>query len=188
MAAMRGTQSEIDRALQEIYASHPGPIVEFVKKNGGSQDDAHDVFQDGVIALYRNVRLEKFRGESKIGTYLYSICRFIWYKKARKIVKQDTIEDLKELPGSEDPWIQISTDELSEKVADLLAQIGEDCRKVLHYTIFDQHSMEETAKLMDYKNAQIARNKKSRCLSKLKNILLERPEQAKVLRSLLNDS
>lgn len=73
-----------NEALKHLYDQNFPGIKGHVLGNSGSGDDAKDVFQEGIIALFHNVVDGKFKGESAVNTYLISICKNLWFRRLRK--------------------------------------------------------------------------------------------------------
>ena len=65
-------------------------IQHFVTNNNGSFDDARDIFQEAMIALYEKVQLEHFTLSCQIKTYLFSICKNLWLKRLQQMGKYST--------------------------------------------------------------------------------------------------
>lgn len=161
------------RAIQQILDDNRKKIKSYVLKNQGNDADAEMVLVEGVTELIFNVRKGKFRGESALGTYLYTICRSVWLKMLKKrhrytdldVAGSEEVEDI-----SSSPLDFFSQKELTEEVRALLSQVGEACSKVLSLWSHS-FSMKEISVKMGYKNQQIAMNKKNKCLTKLKEVL-----------------
>jgi RNA polymerase sigma factor (sigma-70 family) len=169
-----GSKAE-DAALTKLYESHWSAIRAYVLKNNGSEDDANDVFQDGVIAFHKNVVTGKFKGESAIGTYLYSICRFIWLKKLRSTNKMPVDSEADEPVSYEDPEHRFLDAEKRSLMAKLFDQIGEPCRTILTLSYYDNLPMSEIASQTGFKDEQNARNKKYKCMKALKTLIISQP-------------
>jgi len=45
-----------DRALAQLYRLHLPMVTHFVLQNSGSEDEAKDVYQEGVMVFYEKVR------------------------------------------------------------------------------------------------------------------------------------
>ena len=159
--------------LSFLYRQHRKAVQQFILSNSGSEEEAKDVFQDGVIVLFRHIQSGKFRGESSIGTYLFSICKFMWYKVLRK---RDNEKPAAPENFEEDPYVDLLGKEKTAKVMELFAELGEACKQVLVMNLYYQYNMEEIAEKLKYKSAQIARNKKHKCLSRLKALVKDRPD------------
>lgn len=163
-------------ALRRVYRDNRRPVVAYVKQNSGSESEAKDVLQDAVIAFYENVIGGKFRGESAISSYLFSIARFIWLNQLKR--KQRHLEKLEVLAINEaEPSLplRLIEKESEEHLVALFGQLGTDCQQVLMASIYEGMDMKQIAVLMGFENDQVARNKKYRCLKKLKLILKDNP-------------
>jgi RNA polymerase sigma factor (sigma-70 family) len=49
-----------------------------VFQNGGTADDAYDIFQDGLIIMLEKIDNENFVLNCKFKTYLYCVCENLW--------------------------------------------------------------------------------------------------------------
>ena len=87
-----GIARKDNRTFLYLYKKYQGSILNMVQKNNGNEEDALDIFQEGLIALWTNISKGKFKvqDKAKISTYLYALCRNIWISRLRK--KQYTYE------------------------------------------------------------------------------------------------
>src|SRR5258708_35469539 len=58
-------------AFEELYRAHSGRIFSLAVRMLGNASDAEDQLQDIFLAAYR--KLDSFRGESALGTWLYRL-------------------------------------------------------------------------------------------------------------------
>ena len=73
--SLRNRQSQVVRYLQERYL----PMISLmVTRNSGSQEDARDIFQEGLMILLEKIDDKSFTLTSKFKTFLYSICKHLW--------------------------------------------------------------------------------------------------------------
>ncbi len=178
---LNGKQSE-NAILQQVYLQNRSVVLDFVKKNSGSLEEAKDVFQETMMAFYENVKQQKFKGESAISSYVYSIARFIWLNKLKRKDTGQRIISEQKVEETEPGFLPILLKkEKEQQVLQLFNQLGSDCRKVLVLNIYQQCSMKEVAEAMQYENEQIARNKKYKCLKKLKGMIADKPDLVKAL-------
>jgi len=77
-----------DRSLRYVYQQHRERIVQFVVSKNGSEAEGKDIFQEGLLVLYKQIKQDKFRGESALGTYIFSICKYLWFHKLKKGLSQ----------------------------------------------------------------------------------------------------
>ena len=72
-----GIVSQNRDILTYCYQHYSPMVTKWILNRGGTKEEAKDLFQDGMIALYSNLRLKKFeQGRAKISTYLLQICKF----------------------------------------------------------------------------------------------------------------
>jgi RNA polymerase sigma factor (sigma-70 family) len=146
-----------------------------IYRNGGSRDDAKDIYQEALIILYRKVTGENFTLTSQLGTYLFSVCRFLWLDEIRKRGKIPTGRFSEETDYSfrEDISKEIEKEKKLQLVEKAIASLGEKCRKILRLFYFDKKSMDEIAKLLGYNSENTAKNQKYKCLESAKKKLEE---------------
>src|SRR5438094_470858 len=78
---IRAIQGGDERALSQLYRLHWPMVSHFVLQNSGSEDDARDVYQEGVMVFYEKVREGSLELSCQIKTYLYAVCRRLWLKR-----------------------------------------------------------------------------------------------------------
>lgn len=177
------------KAIQYLLDDNRKKITTHILKNKGDEQDASSILVEGVTHLVFNVRKEKFRGESKLGTYLFAICNGLWLKelkKRKRFSDFDTEENKHEdLIDEITPLHHFNSEQLQEEVNLLLERLGNACKRVLR--LWASHfSMTEISVQLGYKNSQIAMNKKNRCMNKLKEVAKENTLYHETLKSYLS--
>ncbi|MBT8232007.1 MAG: sigma-70 family RNA polymerase sigma factor [Saprospiraceae bacterium] len=170
---VRDNVASRNAAIKEIYQDQKikDSIYSFILQNGGTQDDAHDMFTHAIIAFVQQCYSPVFELKHQLGTYLYSIARYAWIKKRKKdsknlVVELDhTHEDYE--PSCEEKIIGNERLGLLRKGLTLL---DDKCKEVMTMWA-SQLKMREIAIRMNYASEQVARKKKHHCLNKLKSIL-----------------
>ena len=152
--------------LRFIFKNFYSNINFFVRKNNGDDDDAHDIFQEAIIIIYRKLKANDLILDCTFDTYLYSVCRLLWLKELRKRkIEQESIKDNHEF------YDEIYDDAL-EIVIDLneryklyqkhFANLGKDCQKILQLH-FDDVPLKTIADLMGFKSEKYAKKRKFSC-------------------------
>ena len=182
-----GVVEKEDEAIKHLYKHHYRSIQRMILSRGGMKNDVPDIFQDTIIAFYENVKSDKFKLERSIKNYLYIIAQNKWInkqKKNQKITPTENIEQLAEKSAYKNESIDYNWNQygIIEKI---MNRLKPDCRMILQLSIYQKMSMKDIAEHMSFKNSQIARNKKSKCLNYLRNILLQFPEDNLALIALL---
>jgi RNA polymerase sigma-70 factor (ECF subfamily) len=138
-----------------------------------NKEDVLDIYQDSIIAFYENVENGKLTTlKSSLKTYIFSIGKYSIYNLMKKDNKTVSFE--KEHIENLDLSIISDRMESESKVAlvqEALNKIGERCRQVLILFYYHSYSIEALMHEMDYKNENVVRSHKSRCLKTLKEIL-----------------
>lgn len=180
---MKGSNANRELALSHVYQSNKDAVFSYILKNSGSLDEAKDVYQEAVIAFYENVRDNKFKGESSIGTYLYAIARFKWLNQIKKKnMRRDHHHKLEVEEFDDGPLATIIDIEKQRRVLEVLDELGTSCKKLLINCIYHNASMKEIVAQGDYSSEQIARNKKFKCLQKLRALIVTKPALLKILK------
>lgn len=182
---LKGGNPGRNQALELVYQQNRGRIFGYVLSNSGTTEEATDIFQETVIAFYENVKQDIFKGESAISTYLYSIARFKWLNQIKKNKVRDEHHNTLE-PGEQKQDGQLTTlikNEKRSQVLEVIALLGADCKTILVESIYHQTSMKDIAAAGNFSSEQVVRNKKYKCIKKLKELIKDRPALIKILRS-----
>lgn len=145
-------------------------IRDMILKQSGTENDAKDMFQDGLLILRHNLNNGTFRNESGLSTYLFSICKNLWLKEYNRRSKEAMLqpEMVIETRQNFDYLINV------EVVTVLMNELGEDCRKILVEYYYNKRSMSELKEIFNVNSIQAAKNKKWRCLKYLEKLFKER--------------
>ena len=76
-----GILNDSKEILNRLYLTYFPMVLQLVLNNNGNEDDAKDVFQEAVIVLYNKVKSGNFELNSKLKTFIYSVCRRLWLKR-----------------------------------------------------------------------------------------------------------
>jgi RNA polymerase sigma factor (sigma-70 family) len=174
IAAIRGGD---ERALAHLYRLHWPMVSHFVLQNNGSEDDAQDVYQEGVMVFYEKVRDNSLELSCQIKTYLYAVCRRLWLKrltsKSRFGVRLLDAEEHGSLlnTGAEDDLLAAEEqDRRFTTMSEALNHLGEPCRGLLEGFYLLDKSMQDLTAEFGYTNADNAKNQKYKCLVRLKKL------------------
>lgn len=174
---------EVNKAFKILFQEYYQSIKHFILSNNGTVNDAEDIFQDGLIVFYKKVRSGKLELTCSLKTYLYSICKYLWFNKIRKKKEFDLDGDEDFVLIEESQLETLIKTETGELVADLFGELGEECKSVLVLYYYEQLKMREIAQRMQLASEQVAKNKKSKCMKKLRTIVLESSFYQELLRS-----
>jgi len=165
-------------ATEKIYQQHYPIVSGWLIKNGGSANDAADIFQEAMVVLFGKAQDEEFRLTCSIGTYVFAISKHLWYKKLQQQSRDPSF--LIESVGSEDNDMGVAyEDDLNvhhereahyEQLNAALDQVGEPCRSLLKAFYHNDKNMQQIAVEFGYTNPDNAKNQKYKCLARLRKI------------------
>jgi RNA polymerase sigma factor (sigma-70 family) len=171
-ALLQGLANNDAKSIETIYKQNFSMVQSMILNNNGSYDDARDIFQEAMIALYEKAKSESFVLTCKINTYVYSICRRLWLKKLQQLGKYShQIESFEEtIAVEEDLEIQKKRNQEFAIMERALSNMGEPCKSLLEGYYLKKMDMQQLAKEFGYTNADNAKNQKYKCLMRLKKM------------------
>lgn len=173
---IEGIKQRDGQIMHFVYVEYFPMIQDLVQKNGGTREDASDVFQEGMVVLYEKVQDRSMEWSSTIKTYLFAVCRNKWLMELRKKRIRNTASVLKETTGTLDETYihkDIITSERNELMRKHFKQLGDDCRRILTL-FFESTSMRDIGKKMGFSEAY-AKKKKFTCQKQLIEAVMSDP-------------
>ncbi len=151
--------------------------VKTLLSKGASLDDAKNCFQDAVLKFVYMVRAEKVQYEScvKLKGYVYTVAWRIFLALSNR--KETSLDSISQNKSSEDGDILINEEERiarerkQKMVVAALKKMPQPCRGILTDTIVKSIKAKYLIEKYKLKNANSFKDKKSRCLKQLKNII-----------------
>lgn len=188
LASLRSGR-QMEEAIKALYRNHFEGLSWYVINNSGSRQDAEDIFQEVLVNFIDLIQKDRFRGESSIKTFLFSMNRHTWLnelkRRGRAMAREEKYEkgqDQVVLDTSE----LIAGREEKAAIAGLVSALGDTCKKILTLFYYENLSMREILEVTDYENEQVVRNKKYKCLKQLEKMLQEKPHLKESLKNLLH--
>ena len=130
--------------LEEIYAKY-GPVIRFrVRKSlGASNPDWEDIVNEIIANVIEKINKKEFRGESSIGTFIYTIT-------SRRIVdyirqKTKVLKHAPEPTPYPDPHQSVENKERAELIAAAIKKLKPKYREVIYLYYYKGLSREEVA-------------------------------------------
>lgn len=166
--------------LKSIYTKNYPKVEILVLKNNGSKEHAKDIYQEAFLAVWQNIKQDKFvpATESSINGYLYTIAKNKWMdvlrsKGYKKTIVASQLQHF-EIKDEENNGINddILKDKRLEDVMLAFKNLGEACRSLLRKFYFEKKSMNLIAEELSLDSAS-TRNKKYRCMQKLRQLALK---------------
>lgn len=175
-----------DQVIEAIYHRHHPVFLRWIVRQGGSPEDAEDIFQEAMMVLYEKAHQADFVLSCQLGTYLFAVGKNRWYKRRQQNQYQDLEVPLEGLEGEveEDGQRYEEKERYFERLEASLDALGSPCRELLRSFYFKGKSMDTIAEEMGYTNANNTKTQKYKCLLRLRKLFFA----AKSSEPLLNEN
>lgn len=172
-----GIRNRDNRILTVIYKEIFPVVRYYVRSNGGSQEDAKDVFQESLIIIYRKISQNSFEPKMGFEAYLYGVSRLVWLKMLRnRSIHDRNMVKIEQPETAYYPDENLIEDDLEMRlIRKYFLKLSPGCRKLLSM-IAEGMSYDDIAKSMGYKSEKIVRNKKYKCKEALMKMIRSDPE------------
>jgi RNA polymerase sigma factor (sigma-70 family) len=154
------------QALTQLYRRAYPAVQRLVLRQGGSPQDAQDVFQDALVVLYEQAVAGTLVLTASASTYLVGVSRHLWQHELRRRARlphEALPDDLGQLPA-EAPLAE----EPTFAVLDYVQRLGEKCREVLLAFYYFQQPLTQIAAAHGYRSVRSATVQKFKCLERLR--------------------
>jgi DNA-directed RNA polymerase specialized sigma24 family protein len=164
-------QEKSDKAIQFVQRKTIKTVASMSKFAGLSEMDSEEILNDAVIILLQKIAsgAYQFQGYDPC-TYLVEVAKGLIANAKRKNKRVfediDTQFDLADYNGTE-RYLEIKSNE--SIVRNLLAQIGENCQKLITLKYLEEFKDEEILeqKMTQYSSINTLKVKRSECMKKL---------------------
>ena len=183
------TDQQVDFTIRFLYRSYFDFLSRYIVSNSGSEEDSQDIFQEVVIAFINLVKAGKFRGESSIKTFLFSLNRNMWLNELKRKGRAEAREMKYEISTErveQDMGLVVEQRQTTTELMKTIAALGETCKKILLLFYYENKSMKEILLSLNYENEQVVRNKKHKCLKQMEQVVNNNPLLYQQLKTFLH--
>lgn len=161
-----------EEAIVDLYNKYKGEFVKWsYRRYQINGDDALDIFQDTMIAFYESIQSGKLNQITyHVKTYLFAMAKNLIFNK---------LKFEKRFDHQADPTDNVAVVNMADRdfeitdrhhfMIDQLQKLGEPCYSILKLFFYDSFSMEAIAHSLNYKNADVVKSQKLRCIKELKH-------------------
>ena len=135
-----------DKGYEMLISDYQKPLYFFIRRMLLNHEDTNDVLQDTFVRVFKGI--DKFRGESKLGTWMHSIAyreALGHIERSKRMLKGDwdglIIENVKQL--EEDA--HYSGDEIQLRLQAMVAALPEKQRAVFVMKYYEEKKYTEIA-------------------------------------------
>ena len=159
--------------IGSLYTKHRISFLHFAKKYPMDQQQRLDIYQDAFIALREKAisgALDNLTASLK--TYLFGIAKFLIYKalkqNQRTVLVDSNTNHVQTEPESIPVTLQSELTQNQLQLKEGFKKLGKKCKNMLTSFYFRGLTIEEIAQEDGYKNSDVVKSQKSRCLKQLK--------------------
>ena len=168
--------------VQEIYSLFSRKIIQVIRALSGSEEDAQDIMQEGLMAITMRARKDNFVLTCPFEAFLVLVCKNKWLNHVKgKRNERVTIAleegsyvaaEMQVQALAEESLIQYDMYNLVHRS---LGKLREDCRQILNL-FYSGISLAEVSKMMGKSYEYIKNRRKPACEKKFKEYIRLSPE------------
>jgi RNA polymerase sigma factor (sigma-70 family) len=163
---LEGLARSDSKAVEQIYRMVLPGVVQYVRKNSGSETDARDIFQEAMIVMYRKASEGQLELTCTLNTFISSICRKLWLNRLRGSQREmGMIEGMDYVDPDEDTLLSMVKTSKYRLFQSHFKRLGSQCQQILDM-FFQKTSMKEIAQKMGSTEGYI-KKRKFKCKEKL---------------------
>lgn len=179
---IHGIANDKSKVLLFIYHEYYPLIKNYIFQHGGTSDQAQDLFQEGMIIIYKKVSAGKLKLFCKFSTFLYAVCKRLWIQERKKeMLRLNKMAESELAAEPVVPYGEETIDRAKELIDKHFNQLSPDCQKILRLH-FNDCSVEEIRTAMNYNTAHHAVDRKYRCKKSLVDRIINDPTFRKILK------
>lgn len=153
-----------ERTLTALYAEVFPLVRRHVRRQGGTADEARDVFHDAVVVFYEKTVAGQLAFTGPPGAYLAGIARNLWRRELERrrhgsALTDDFADDLAAEPAAE---------AATASVLDYVERLGARCRDLLVSFYYFRQPLEQLTTTHGYGSVRSATVQKYKCLERLR--------------------
>ena len=170
---VKGLLQQDDAVINYLYKEIGPKVKQYIMSVGGSTEEANDIFQEGIISVFVNIKSGKYEltQTTKFSTYLIQICKYKWYDTVKSAHKSKGGGEMIEMADDANIIEAIETSEKYTVLHSLIDALGEQCKEILNRFYWEKESIVEIGKALKMVPASV-KNGKYRCMQKLKEIAI----------------
>ena len=123
-------------SIEFLYEEFFHYSTSFIRKNGGTLDDAKEMFQEAILILLSRLIDNKFCIEQSLKSYISAVVRNLWIKTTKKRKKTALIVDDPDAgfdveDESSDIYSKLEEEELKRQYLKYMNALGERSREAI---------------------------------------------------------
>ncbi len=176
---LRNRQSYVVHYLSDRYM----PMIRMmVHQTGGTFEDTHDIFQDGLIIMLEKLDDKNFVLTCKFKTFLYCVCEHLWKTIIEKRQAANNYFTRRPEPESEKDFTELMDHQMYEEIFQEVFKTMDPISKKILRLYWQEKSPQEIADLLGYTYGYV-RKKKCEAQSELVEKVKKHPAYMRIKNS-----
>ena len=173
---LRNRQSYVVHYLSDRYM----PMIRLmVYQKGGTNDDAHDIFQDGLIIMLEKLDNKEFALTCKFKTFLYCVCEHLWKSILDKRQAATNYLSKRSEPETDNDFTELIDHQIYEEIfRDVFETLDPISKKILNL-YWQEVSPQEIAHKLGYTYGYV-RKKKCEAQNELTEKVKKHPDYKRI--------
>lgn len=149
-------------------------IYHYVISHGGKAEDVGELLDDALMVAHEYALNQKFKKNTSILAFVFQVSKFQFLKKFRREYKKQTVQVDDVLYNIKDETkVENYDEELIRELKLVLNELKTPCKEVLIDFYYKNFTMQEIAKKYKLGSEQAAKNRKYRCIKRLRALFLK---------------
>lgn len=170
---IEGLLANDSRVVQKIYKLFVPKVLNYIKQNSGSEQEARDVIQEVLVTIFNQAHEKELKLTCPFDAYFFLLCKRKWLNELKKSSrKQVTIDEQNVSVYDEAEDLANETSLYADRktlYSKMFKKLAQACKDIITAS-FQMDSMEEVATHLGVSYAY-ARKKKSNCIGELTKMI-----------------
>lgn len=170
---VEGIRQGENKILLYVYTKYYRLVESIVLANYGTTDNARDLFQEVIFAIYNNISAEDFVLKKNFEAYLFAITKHKWHAILNKRSKQyslnfkKNVKDVFDNNEHDKPEEEIINLKKYKLISKHINKLDTKCRNIIKQTL-KGNGAAEIANKLGFANPGSVRAKRSECMNRLR--------------------
>jgi len=169
-----------ERPIREIYKQYSAQALRWVVSRGGTPDDARDVFQEALIAVFEKAQQPDFVLTCPLGALLHVIWSRKWIDRLRQKGREVEVRNEEERRYTAEVAPDVMTlaedalaeDNKQKQLGKAFEQLSELCRRLLAL-LSDGTAPKEAAEILQMNSVDTLYRRKNACTERWRALYFE---------------
>lgn len=156
---LMGIANADNHSVEAIYQLALPAVIYWVKENNGSEEDARDIFQEALIALFRKLEAGDFTLTCTLKSFLRIMCRNLWFNRLKNKHRQlKPLDNVEKIDLDDDLLLQLEQSEKQQLFFKHFDLLGDKCKKIMQW-FFEKIPLKKIAEKLDTSEGYVKKRK-----------------------------